>query len=169
MGYFIFAHLSKATWNSYCCLLFCFPFHATTLKDQPHVTPPLWTELERFVRMARHPTLWVREHALAMAESIIGFVIRVHTRNKKTGRPMKILLLFLILFETIELSSLERKPIIEPSIIATCMGKTPCKACKNCSACKHCYVNKGKCGVCKKWMNTVEDFVLPFIEIFKHH
>jgi hypothetical protein len=33
---------------------------------------------------------------------------------------------------------------------ATCVGDTPCNACKNCSSCKHCAKNGGKCGVCRK-------------------
>ncbi|RKR83208.1 hypothetical protein BDD43_3410 [Mucilaginibacter gracilis] len=32
----------------------------------------------------------------------------------------------------------------------TCMGKTPCHACKNCKYCKFCHKNGGVCGTCLK-------------------
>jgi hypothetical protein len=34
--------------------------------------------------------------------------------------------------------------------MATCAGKTPCRACKNCSKCKFCNAKGGTCGICKK-------------------
>ena len=34
-------------------------------------------------------------------------------------------------------------------VTRTCIGATPCNACKNCHACKHCAKEGGTCGVCK--------------------
>jgi hypothetical protein len=34
--------------------------------------------------------------------------------------------------------------------LATCVGATPCYACKNCRYCKHCAKEGGTCGVCKR-------------------
>jgi hypothetical protein len=34
--------------------------------------------------------------------------------------------------------------------MATCTGKTPCRACKNCHYCGFCAKKGGTCGVCKR-------------------
>lgn len=39
---------------------------------------------------------------------------------------------------------------------STCIGETPCHACKNCSACKRCHVRGLTCGVCKGGGNGKE-------------
>ena len=37
----------------------------------------------------------------------------------------------------------------ESAYASTCLGETPCNACKSCSACKRCAVRGLTCGVCK--------------------
>jgi hypothetical protein len=38
--------------------------------------------------------------------------------------------------------------LIGSSLGATCVGATPCNACKNCHYCGFCAKRGGKCGVC---------------------
>jgi thioredoxin-related protein len=62
---------------------------------------------------------------------------------------IKTLLILFVSFISLSASPEREITIARSNSVATCKGKTPCKACKNCKYCKHCKKDGGTCGVCK--------------------